>query len=154
MFQLHKEFSALSVLWLRLLLPRHVPLPSKIDQLSHLESNFKVSLSQITFVSSINCQNMITSGTWSFCWNFAIYVCPTLTSIIILTLKQIHPNSNPHFKLWKVSGDIYMSHFSNSCKTEGEKRNLLLNFNTCRKVWWCFFCTSTRFSIWFSTWLT
>ena len=30
-------------------------------------------------------------------------------------------------------------------KTEGEKRNLLLNFNTCHKVWWCFFRTSTRF---------
>ena len=30
--------------------------------------------------------------------------------------------------------EIYMSHFAYACKTEGEKRNLLLNSNTCRKV--------------------
>ena len=46
---------------------------------------------------------------------------------------------------------LHMSHFAYACKTEGEKRNLLLNFNTSRKVWWCFFRTSTQFSIWFST---
>ena len=33
-----------------------------------------------------------------------------------------------------VKFSIYMSHFAYACKTEGEKRNLLLNFNTCRKV--------------------
>ena len=29
---------------------------------------------------------------------------------------------------------MYMSYFAYACKTEGEKRNLPLNFNTCRKV--------------------
>ena len=53
---------------------------------------------------------------------------------------------------WDIG--LHMSHFSYACKTEGEKRNLPLNFNTCHKVWWCFFCTSTWFSIWFSTRLT
>ena len=51
---------------------------------------------------------------------------------------------------------INMSHFAYACKAEGEKRNLPLNFNTCRAVK-CdgdFFRTSTWFSIWFSTRLT
>ena len=34
----------------------------------------------------------------------------------------------------KIFVRVHMSHFRNSCKTEGEKRNLPLNFNTCCKV--------------------
>ena len=34
----------------------------------------------------------------------------------------------------KDFGKINMSHFAYVCKTEGEKRNLLLNFDTCCKV--------------------
>ena len=44
----------------------------------------------------------------------------------------------------KYVNNLHMSYFAYACKTEGEKRNLPLNFNTCRKVWWCFFRTSTR----------
>ena len=47
---------------------------------------------------------------------------------------------------------MHMSHFTYACKTEGEKRNLPLNFNTCRKVWWCFFSYfNTVFNMVFNT---
>ena len=70
---------------------------------------------------------------------------------------QTQYQTNPNREIWKISiisviddkvlhsyffddfqfnelRNKSMSHFAYACKTEGEKRNLPLNFNTCRKV--------------------
>ena len=47
------------------------------------------------------------------------------------------PNSKTttHLHIFTQFDKLHMSHITNVCKIELEKWNLLLNFNTCRKVW-------------------
>ena len=110
------------------------------------------------FLASLHLASFLTSECYVPLFPHAM--CPNFTCVFTICLSIFIYNIYLGYEKTDVGRGVilkllvlttYMSHFSNSCKTKGEKRNLPLNFNTCRKVWWCFFHTSTRFSIWFST---